>query len=192
LNEAIILYQKTKDKRALEAIEFFKNLLTTNVSRKNLLSYAKHMYPGYKDPAHIQLIAKNLELLEAGEIKRLAVFMPPRHGKSMLCSEFFPAWYLGNNPNEFIIQATYAQELADDFGRKVRNQVQSPDFNKVFPQVGLRSDSTSAKRFHTMQGGTYSAVGAGGAITGRGAHLLIIDDPIKGREDAESEVQDVI
>ncbi|MFM7852504.1 MAG: terminase large subunit domain-containing protein, partial [Flammeovirgaceae bacterium] len=124
-----------------------------------------------------------------GEIKRLAVFMPPRHGKSMLCSEFFPAWYLGNNPNEFIIQATYAQELADDFGRKVRNQVQSQDFNEVFKNVALRSDSTSAKRFHTTQGGTYSAVGAGGAITGRGAHLLIIDDPIKGREDAESEVQ---
>ena len=189
LNEAITLYQKTKDKRALDAIEFFKNLLNNNISRKSLIAYAKYMYPGYKDPAHIQLITKNLELLEAGELKRLAVFMPPRHGKSMLCSEFFPAWYLGNNPNEFIIQATYAQELADDFGRKVRNQVQSPDFNKVFPQVGLRSDSTSAKRFHTMQGGTYSAVGAGGAITGRGAHLLIIDDPIKGREDAESEVQ---
>ena len=147
------------------------------------------MYPGYKDPAHIQLIAKHLQQLEEGSIKRLAVFMPPRHGKSMLCSEFFPAWYLGNNPNEFVIQSTYAQELADDFGRKVRNQLQSPDFNNVFPSVALRSDSTSAKRFHTMQGGTYTAVGAGGAITGRGAHLLIIDDPIKGREDAESEVQ---
>jgi len=147
------------------------------------------MFPGYKDPAHIQLIAQNLEKLESGEIKRLAVFMPPRHGKSMLCSEFFPAWYLGNNPQDFVIQATYAQELADDFGRKVRNQLNSEDFNKAFPQVALRSDSTSAKRFHTMQGGTYSAVGAGGAITGRGAHLLIIDDPIKGREDAESDVQ---
>ena len=89
------------------------------------------------------------ELLEKGEITRLAVFMPPRHGKSMLCSEFFPAWYLGNNPNEFVIQSTYAQELADDFGRKVRNQLASPDFNSVFPQVGLRADSSSAKRFHT-------------------------------------------
>ena len=116
------------------------------------MAYAKHMYPGYKDPAHIKLIAKNLESLERGDIKRLAVFMPPRHGKSMLCSEFFPAWYLGNNPNEFVIQSTYAQELADDFGRKVRNQLQSDDYNKVFPQVALRSDSTSAKRFHTIHG----------------------------------------
>ena len=189
LKSAIQIYQKTRDKRAGEVVTHLTNLLSTYNSRKSLLSYAKHMYPGYKDPAHIQLIAKNLEKLESGEIKRLAVFMPPRHGKSMLCSEFFPAWYLGNNPNEFVIQSTYAQELADDFGRKVRNQVQGEDFNKVFPQVGLRSDSTSAKRFHTIHGGTYSAVGAGGAITGRGAHLLIIDDPIKGREDAESEVQ---
>src|SRR6056300_93282 len=189
LKSAIQIYQKTRDKRAGEVVTHLTNLLSTYNSRKSLLSYAKHMYPGYKDPAHIQLIAKNLEKLESGEIKRLAVFMPPRHGKSMLCSEFFPAWYLGNNPNEFVIQSTYAQELADDFGRKVRNQLQSPDFNNVFQNVALRSDSTSAKRFHTMQGGTYTAVGAGGAITGRGAHLLIINDPIKGREDAESQVQ---
>jgi predicted phage terminase large subunit-like protein len=189
LKSAIEVYQKTRDPRAAEVIEHLNKILRTYKARKHLLDYAKHMYPGYKDPGHIKLITKNLEALERGEVKRLAVFMPPRHGKSMLCSEFFPAWYLGNNPNEFIIQSTYAQELADDFGRKVRNQVQSEDFNQVFPQVTLRSDSTSAKRFHTMQGGTYSAVGAGGAITGRGAHLLIIDDPIKGREDAESEVQ---
>ena len=189
LKSAIQIYKKTKDKRAGEVVEHLNKLLSTSEARKTLLQYAKHIYPQYKDPAHIQLIAKNLELLEKGELTRLAVFMPPRHGKSMLCSEFFPAWYLGNNPNEFVIQSTYAQELADDFGRKVRNQIISPDFNNVFPHVGLRADSTSVKRFHTMQGGTYSAVGAGGAITGRGAHLLIIDDPIKGREDAESEVQ---
>ena len=125
LKSAIQIYQKTRDKRAGEVVTHLTNLLSTYKARKSLLSYAKHMYPGYKDPAHIQLIAKNLEKLESGEIKRLAVFMPPRHGKSMLCSEFFPAWYLGNNPNEFVIQSTYAQELADDFGRKVRNQVQS-------------------------------------------------------------------
>jgi hypothetical protein len=189
LKSAIEIYRSTRDPRAGEVVEHLNKILSTSKSRKSLIQYAKHMYPGYKDPAHIQLIAKHLEMLERGDIKRLAVFMPPRHGKSMLCSEFFPAWYLGNNPNEFVIQSTYAQELADDFGRKVRNQVVSPDFNSVFPQVGLRSDSTSAKRFHTVQGGTYSAVGAGGAITGRGAHLLIIDDPIKGREDAESAVQ---
>ena len=90
LKSAIQIYQKTRDKRAGEVVTHLTNLLSTYKARKSLLSYAKHMYPGYKDPAHIQLIAKNLEKLESGEIKRLAVFMPPRHGKSMLCSEFFP------------------------------------------------------------------------------------------------------
>ena len=158
-------------------------------AKETIIGYAKHMYPGYNDPAHIKLIAKNLESLEKGDIDRLAIFMPPRHGKSMLCSEFFPAWYLGRNPKKFVIQSTYAQELADDFGRKVRNQIRSEEFMSVFEGVGLREDSSSAKRFHTVHGGTYSAVGAGGAITGRGAHLLIIDDPIKGREEAESGLQ---
>ena len=84
-------------------------------AKETIIGYAKHMYPGYNDPAHIKLIAKNLESLEKGDIDRLAIFMPPRHGKSMLCSEFFPAWYLGRNPKKFVIQSTYAQELADDF-----------------------------------------------------------------------------
>ena len=92
LKSAIQIYQKTRDKRAGELIEHLNNLLSTYKARNNFLAYAKHMYPGYKDPAHIKLIAKNLESLERGDIKRLAVFMPPRHGKSMLCSEFFPAW----------------------------------------------------------------------------------------------------
>ena len=190
LKNAITLFQKTKDRRISEVIEHLTNRLKTKGARASILKFANYMYnDGYKTPAHIQLIAKHIEQLESGDLKRLAVFMPPRHGKSMLCSEFFPAWYLGNNPKHFVIQATYAQELADDFGRKVRNYVQSPEFNQIFPNVGLRSDSMSAKRFHTVHGGTYAAVGAGGAITGRGAHLMIIDDPIKGREDAESEVQ---
>ena len=190
LKNAITLFQKTKDRRISEIIEHLTNRLKTKSARSSILSFANYMYnDSYKTPAHIQLIAKHLHMVEKGELKRLAIFMPPRHGKSMLCSEFFPAWYLGNNPKDFIIQATYAQELADDFGRKVRNYVQSEEFNQVFPNVGLRSDSMSARRFHTVHGGTYAAVGAGGAITGRGAHLMVIDDPIKGREDAESEVQ---
>lgn len=125
------------------------------------------------------------------------IFMPPRHGKSMLASEYFPAWYLGRNPSDYLIAAAYAQDLADDFGRKVRDQISDPSFNTVFPGVGLRTDSTSAKRFHvvgptdaftTTQDGAYFAVGVGGPLTGRGAHLLLIDDPVKNREDADSEL----
>lgn len=152
-----------------------------------LSAYAAITYPSYQLPDHIRLIARKLEAVERGDIRRLMIFMPPRHGKSMLVSEFFPAWYLGRNPEHYVIASSYAQELAEDFGRKVRNQLLDPVYQSIFPGVGARTDSTSAKRFHTTQNGVYYAVGVGGAITGRGANLLLIDDPIKNREDAESE-----
>jgi len=161
-----------------------------------LIAYAAHQWPGYRDAAHHRLIARKLEAVERGDCKRLMIFMPPRHGKSMLASEFFPAWYLGRNPDHYVIASTYAQDLADDFGRKVKAQIQDPAFSAIFPGVKLAEDSQSVKRFHvnggvevgTAQRGAYYAVGAGGALTGRGAHLLLIDDPIKNREEADSEV----
>jgi predicted phage terminase large subunit-like protein len=160
-----------------------------------LISYAAFQWPGYRDAPHHRLIARHLEAVERGDIDRLMIFMPPRHGKSMLASEYFPAWYLGRNPNHYVIAATYAQDLADDFGRKVRDQISDASFSAVFPGVGLRDDSTSAKRFHVVgtdafsltQDGAYYAVGVGGPLTGRGAHLLLIDDPVKNREEADSE-----
>ena len=117
----------------------------------------------------------------------------------MLASEFFPAWYIGRNPNHYVVISTYAQDLADDFGRKVRNQIEDPAFANIFPGVRLADDSKSAKRFHvegseggfehgTRQKGAFYAVGVGGPLTGRGAHLLLIDDPVKNREDADSEI----
>ena len=165
-----------------------------------LISYAAYQWPGYRDAAHHRLIARHLEAVERGEITRLMITMPPRHGKSMLASEFFPAWYLGRNPDHYVVTATYAQELADDFGRKVKNQIEDASYAAIFPGVGLADDSKSAKRFHiedggsggyehaTTQRGAFYAVGVGGPLTGRGAHLLLIDDPVKNREDAESEV----
>lgn len=164
-----------------------------------LISYAAYQWPGYRDAAHHRLIARHLEAVERGDIKRLMITMPPRHGKSMLASEFFPAWYLGRNPDHYVVTATYAQELADDFGRKVKNQIEDDAFRAIFPGVGLADDSKSAKRFHIegaeggyehslSQRGAFYAVGVGGPLTGRGAHLLLIDDPVKNREDADSEL----
>lgn len=164
-----------------------------------LASYACYQWPGYKLAAHHRLIARHLEAVERGDIKRLMITMPPRHGKSMLASEFFPAWYIGRNPDHYVVTATYAQELADDFGRKVKNQIEDDSYKAIFPGVSLADDSKSAKRFHidgntggyehsTGQRGAFYAVGVGGPLTGRGAHLLLIDDPVKNREDAESEV----
>ncbi len=168
-----------------------------------LIAYAAYQWPGYRDAPHHRLIARKLEAVERGEITRLMITMPPRHGKSMLASEFFPAWYLGRNPDHSVVTATYAQDLADDFGRKVKNQIEDHAFPEIFPGVGLADDSKSVKRFHIVendvileggfehtlrQRGAFYAVGVGGPLTGRGAHLLLIDDPVKNREDADSEI----
>lgn len=154
-----------------------------------LLAYAIGQWEGYGPAAHHRRIADALTRVAEGECKRLMIFMPPRHGKSMLASEFFPAWYLGLKPDQQVIAATYAQELANDFGRKVRNLCRTPQHARLFPGFTLSDDSQAACRFHTPQRGVYQGVGVGGAATGRGAHLLLIDDPIKNREEAESEIR---
>lgn len=111
---------------------------------------------------------------------------PPRHTKSELGSRRFPAWYLGRHPDRQVIFSTYAQDFADDFGREVRGIVGSDEYRNIFDTT-VRDDSRAANRWHTGDGGVYVAVGAGGPITGRGAHLAIIDDPVKNRDDADSE-----
>lgn len=127
--------------------------------------------------------------MESGEIDRLMVTMPPRHGKSELVSRRFPAWFLGRNPDAAIIAASYNAELAADFGRKVREIIQSDAVRRVFPHLELRGDNKAADRFGTTEGGEYFAVGVGGATTGRGADVFLIDDPVKNREDADSEAK---
>jgi len=136
---------------------------------------------------HHQRIAEKLEAVERGEIDRLMIFMPPRHGKSELASKRFPAWCLGRNPKRQIIAASYNSDLASDFGRNVRNIVAAPEFGQVFNDVSLAPDSQAANRMNTNKGGTYVAAGVGTAVTGRGADIALIDDPFKDREEADSE-----
>ena len=132
------------------------------------------------------MIAEALEKVENGQIQRLMVFMPPRHGKSELATKRFPAWFLGRNPERSIIQASYNSDLATDFGRQVRNIVAERKYSNVF-ETQLAPDSKAANRWNTSGGGAYVAAGVGTAVTGRGADVLIIDDPLKDREDADSE-----
>jgi predicted phage terminase large subunit-like protein len=134
------------------------------------------------------MIAEKLEAVARGEIKRLMICMPPRHGKSELASRRFPAWFLGRNPSKQVIAASYNSDLANDFGREVRNIVASPEFQNLF-KVDLAEDSKAANRWHTNGGGMYVAAGVGTAITGRGADILLIDDPFKDRKEADSELQ---
>ena len=157
------------------------------LSRRSLLSFTEYTLPQYKRAAHHHLIAEKLEAVERGEIDRLMIFMPPRHGKSELASKRFPAWCLGRNPRRQIIAASYNSDLASDFGRNVRNIVASPEFTQVFPDVTLAPDSQAANRMNTNRGGTYVAAGVGTAVTGRGADIALIDDPFKDREEADSE-----
>jgi predicted phage terminase large subunit-like protein len=133
------------------------------------------------------MIADALERVENGQCKRLMVFMPPRHGKSELCSRRFPAWCLGRNPSWSIIAASYNNDLATDFGREVRDIVGSHRYSNVF-DVSLSASSSAAGRWHTNDKGGYVAAGVGTAVTGRGAHVLLIDDPLKDRAEADSEV----
>ena len=156
-------------------------------ARKDLISFAIATNRKYNVSWHHEDIADKLEKVARGEIKRLMIFVPPRHGKSELASIDLPAWYLGNNPDKEIITASYSADLAQDFGGKTRNLIEDEVYQDIF-SLRLRQDERAKAKWLTKEGGSYTSVGIGGAITGRGANLLIIDDPLKNREEADSEV----
>lgn len=162
-------------------------MLKAREARESLLGFTEYTNPAYERAGHHERIAVKLEAVERGEIDRLMIFMPPRHGKSELASKRFPAWCLGRKPTRQIIAASYNSDLANDFGRNVRNIVAEPEFGQVFPSVSLATDSAAANRMNTNHGGAYVAAGVGTAVTGRGAHIALIDDPFKDREEADSE-----
>lgn len=163
-------------------------LLQRRRSRDDLLSFVLSTKDDFEVAAHHKLIASALQEVEAGLCKRLMIFCPPRHTKSELATRRFPAWYLGRHPNKQVISASYNSELATDFGREVRNIIGTPEYRSIFPETTLSSDSQAANRWHTDSGGNYIAAGVGTAITGRGADLGIIDDPVKDRQEADSEL----
>ena len=174
---------------AAAAQDLFRRLTPAQWASADLLAYACAQWPRYQIGRHHVLIADHLEALERGEISRLLVMAPPRHGKTFLVAMFFVGWWLGRRPDSSVIYATYNQERANDVGRMVRERIADPTHAAIFRGQRLRDDSQAAHRFHVEPGGgSYYAVGVGGPITGRGADLLIIDDPHKGRDDASSEV----
>jgi predicted phage terminase large subunit-like protein len=143
----------------------------------DLIEFCKAMMPDFIVGRHHRILADLLMEIERGDKDRAAVNIPPRHGKSQLVSIFFPAWYLGRNPNKKVMMVSHTTDLAVDFGRKVRNLISTPDYQSIFPTVKLASDSKSAGRWNTSVGGEYYACGVGSALAGRGAHLLLVDDP---------------
>ena len=160
----------------------------------DLIDFCCYMQPDYKVGRHHRILANLLMEIEQGVLEedrdkadelgvptkgkdRICVNIPPRHGKSQLVSIYFPAWFLGRNPTMKVMMVSHTTDLAVDFGRKVRNLISSPQYKKIFPNVQLASDSKSAGRWNTNLGGEYYACGIGSSIAGRGAHLLLIDDP---------------
>jgi predicted phage terminase large subunit-like protein len=152
------------------------------LSKENFLEFVKLAWPGFIGGKHHAIMANAFERVAKGELKRLIINMAPRHTKSEFASFLLPAWFLGKNPEKKVIQTAHTAELAVGFGRKVRNLVGSEEYQQVFPGVGLQSDSKAAGRWSTNKRGEYFAIGVGGAVTGKGADLLIIDDPHSEQE----------
>lgn len=169
-------------------MEAARELLARRQARKGLIEFCHYTMPTYESAEHLKLLAAKLEAVERGEIKRLMVFMPPRHGKSETCSIRFPAWYLGRNTQNQIIGCSYSEGLAYTFSYAVRETIGGSRYQKLWP---LQLDTSGAVRWQLADKenlrASYIAAGVGGGITGEGANLLIIDDPVKNAEEAESQ-----
>jgi predicted phage terminase large subunit-like protein len=168
----------------LEVAQEYLTSLTREVAQNDFIKFAHEMWPGFIDGRHHKIMAKKFEEIANGTCKRLIINMPPRHTKSEFASYLLPAWFLGKFPGKKIIQTSNTAELAVGFGRKVRNLVGSEQYSRIFPDVTLRSDSKAAGRWSTNANGEYFAIGVGGTVTGKGADLLIIDDPHSEQEAA--------
>jgi len=172
------------DSFSSEEVEEIDKLVDELANRKHnqrayndLIEFCKHMQKDYKVGRHHRLLANMLMDIELGKKDRICVNIPPRHGKSQLVSIMFPAWFLGRNPNKKVMMVSHTTDLAVDFGRKVRNLINTEEYRRIFPTVELAIDSKSAGRWNTNSGGEYYACGIGSSIAGRGADLLLVDDP---------------
>jgi len=175
-------------RRLLEDLDRLEVIKDREDASTNFMHFVKKVWPHFIEGAHHKRMARAFERVARGELKRLIINMPPRHTKSEFASYLLPAWFLGNYPGKKVIQTSHTAELAVGFGRKVRNLVDQDVYTTVFPGVGLQADSKAAGRWATNAGGDYFAIGVGGAVTGKGADLLIIDDPHSEQEAALAEI----
>ncbi len=158
--------------------------------RRRLMPYVKHYRPNYKAGWVHELICRRLERFSddviAERSPRLLFLLPPRHGKSTLVSDEFPGWHLGRAPQHEFISASYNISLPEDFSRRIRARLRDQEYRAIFPDARLDPDSQSIQKWNLTAGGVYQAAGVGGGITGKGAHIGSIDDPIKNSEEADS------
>jgi predicted phage terminase large subunit-like protein len=173
------------DMRVLDAqLVKLEKLKERELCQEKFIKFTEKVWPTFISGAHHKRMAEAFERVAKGECKRLIINMPPRHTKSEFASYLLPAWFLGKFPHKKVIQSSNTGELAVGFGRKVRNLVDSEVYNELFPNLALQADSKAAGRWNTSKGGDYFAIGVGGTVTGKGADLLIIDDPHSEQEAA--------
>jgi len=170
------------------SLEEHDQLESRENAANNFMDFVHKVWPNFINGAHHVRMARAFERVASGKCKRLIINMPPRHTKSEFASYLLPAWFLGKYPGKKVIQTSHTAELAVGFGRKVRNLVDSEVYGQIFPGVALQSDSKAAGRWNTNAGGDYFAIGVGGAVTGKGADILIIDDPHSEQEAALAEI----
>lgn len=177
LDDLVASLTPADQEKLLKQVQDYRDALDREKCQKSFMAYVKKMWPGFIHGRHHALMAKKFEEIAEGKLKRLIINLGPRHTKSEFSSFLLPSWFLGKYPEKKVIQASNTADLAVNFGRKVRNLVGSEEYAKIFPDVALRQDSKSAGRWATNKDGEYFAIGVGGTMTGKGADLLIIDDP---------------
>ena len=176
------LLPEAEQLKLLEDLDILGKLKSKEQAQVKFMEFVKKVWPTFIAGKHHADMAEAFEAVANGTCKRLIINMPPRHTKSEFASYLLPAWFLGKFPQKKIIETAHTAELAVGFGRKVRNLVDSDVYKSIFPGVGLQSDSKAAGRWATNHGGDYFAIGVGGAVTGKGADVLIIDDPHSEQE----------
>jgi predicted phage terminase large subunit-like protein len=166
-----------------EKLELFADLdmresrASLQAAKHNMLGFATAVYPGFKVGPHHKKLARIFTDVIEGRKKRVIINIAPRMGKSEFSSYLFPAYFLGKYPNKKIIMGTHTAGLSEDFGRRIRNLIDTEEYHDVFPQTLVADDQKAAGKWSTSAGGQYYAAGVGGALAGRGADLFVIDDP---------------
>ena len=177
-----------EQEQLLAELEKLEKLKRNKNAQEKFMAFVKEVWPSFIGGRHHAKMADAFERVANGTCKRLIINMPPRHTKSEFASYLLPAWFLGKYPHKKIIQCSHTAELAVGFGRKVRNLVDTEVYHELFPDLNLSADSKAAGRWNTSKGGDYFAIGIGGAVTGKGADVLIIDDPHSEQEAALAEI----
>jgi predicted phage terminase large subunit-like protein len=172
----------------LDEIEALESKKALQLCRDDFLAFCHRVYPTFKEGSHHRHLKKMLHDMVMDDphqwygsempphAKRLTVSMPPRFGKSETIAYLYVAWYLGHNPSHHIMMVTHTAELSDSFGRKVRDLIDTPLYQEIFPHTQVSKDKSAAGNWTTTEGGKYLAIGIGANVAGHGAHLLVADD----------------